>query len=189
MIVHFTTQAYRSSNRNIQQSNSNPKQNPRYIHFWQIADSLDMFQMHESSSLLACIGLLLSMHGCQGKHIRCCRVCMLELLGPREGYPIPSMVGGKDHQILRHGSNSICPCILLRQRWCCYPFCHKEHHHHGKLSLEHIQFHLIKGCKMGRYSNCDSCEIANPFSAYQYLSCEIQIIAIDQNCKGCQKLE
>ena len=116
MIVRFTTQAYRNSNRNIQQSNSNPKQNPRYIHFWQIADSLDMFQKRGSSSLLACIDLLLSMRGCQGKHIRCYRVYMLELLGPRGGYPIPSMVGGKDHQILRHGSNSICPCIPLRQR-------------------------------------------------------------------------
>ena len=100
-IVHFITQSYRSSNRNIQRSNSNPKQNPLYIHFEQISDSLDMFQMQRRNSLLAYIDHLLSMRGCQGKHIHWNMANMLELLGPREGYlPIPSMVGGKDHQIL-----------------------------------------------------------------------------------------
>ena len=141
-LVHFNTPSCRNSNRNIPQSNSNPKQNPRYIHFEWISGSLGTSQTRGCSSLLAYIDHLLSMRGCQGKHIRWNRANRLELLDPREDYPIPNMVGGKDHQFLRRGSSSICPCTRLRQRWCCYPFYHTEHHHHGTQFLEHIRFQL-----------------------------------------------
>ena len=45
----------------------------------------------------------------------------------------------------------------------------------------------IQGCKMGRKSNCVSCEIANPFSKSNCVSCEIAIPLLKPNC-DCEKL-